>query len=74
MTTYERIIELLGDGEWHPVDDLRLVTRYPDEWVRELRHEGHAVVGRSGDAAVVRLRCVDRRHHTPRPDRRPQRH
>ena len=55
-STYAQLLEILDDGRWHGVTDLATVTRYPDEWARELSHEGHLVdVGDDG-TPVVRLR------------------
>lgn len=42
-TTMERIRELAGDGEWKTLEDLRRVSAYPEEWLKELRYEGFDV-------------------------------
>lgn len=44
----ERIRELAEDGEWKTVDDLRRVSAYPEEWLKELRHEGFDVLEDEG--------------------------
>ena len=56
MTAYERVLRVLDDGAWHRAEELRLVTRYPEEWIKELRHEGHEVRERKGGGTAVRLR------------------
>lgn len=35
----EKIRSLAQDGEWKTVDDLRNVSSYPEEWLKELRYE-----------------------------------
>jgi hypothetical protein len=42
-TTIEKIHALAQDGEWKTVDDLRNVSSFPEEWLKELRHEGYDV-------------------------------
>ena len=54
MTTYARMLELLADGEWHTDEELRAVTEYPDEWLKELRYAGF-VVDERRDTGLVRL-------------------
>lgn len=54
MSTYKRIVSLLEDGSWHPADDLRGLTSYPQEWISELRKEGQ-FVAQSEDGLEVRL-------------------
>jgi hypothetical protein len=44
-----------ADGEWHGEHELRKITPYPDEWLKELRYAGHEVA-REGAAPIVRLR------------------
>jgi hypothetical protein len=42
-STYSRLLMLLSDVQWHDEDDLRKVTSFPREWLKELRYEGHEV-------------------------------
>lgn len=37
--TYLAVISLLEDGEWHADDDLRAVTSFPQEWLKEVERE-----------------------------------
>jgi hypothetical protein len=53
--TFKAIVEALRDGAWHEVDDIEAATRYPTEWVDELRAEGVLEV-REGIVTLVRLR------------------
>ena len=51
---------LLPDSEWHDVRELSAVTRYPEEWVRELVLEGQVEVSTEREtlAPLVRLRPI----------------
>jgi hypothetical protein len=66
-STYADVLRILDDGQWHAVDELASVSRYPVEWARELRHDGHQVVADPSGALVVRLvrheQRVDVREH-----------
>ena len=53
--TFEAILEVLRDGAWHTLDDVSAATRYPADWVSELRSEGVVDV-REGLVTMVRLR------------------
>ena len=53
--TFDALVALLRDGAWHTIDDLRAVTRFPADWVEELRAEGILDV-REGIVTMVRLR------------------
>jgi hypothetical protein len=55
VSTYTRLLALLSDGQWHGEDDLREITRYPREWVKELCREGHDVSKDASGAFWVRL-------------------
>ncbi len=37
--TYPAVISLLEDGQWHADEDLRAVTSFPSEWLREVERE-----------------------------------
>jgi hypothetical protein len=56
LPVYERLLEVLSDGEWHSEDELRPITPFPREWIVELRHEGHEVVEDPFGGPLVRLR------------------
>jgi hypothetical protein len=53
--TFNAVMELLRDGAWHTVDDLRAVARFPSDWVEELAAEGLVDVNQ-GLVPMVRLR------------------
>jgi hypothetical protein len=52
MSTYTHLLELLADGEWHDRGEIAEITRYPDDWLAELAHEGHLVVHEDGTVKV----------------------
>jgi hypothetical protein len=56
MSVYERLLEVLSDGEWHSEDELRPITPFPREWIAELRHDGHEVAEDPFGGPLVRLR------------------
>jgi hypothetical protein len=61
--TYDSIVRILSDLRWHEVDELRPVTRYPEDWVRELTHDpGFDVDAHQGR---LRLRVPAARRQTP---------
>ena len=55
-TTYAQLMKILGDGDWHSADELTAVTQFPQEWVDELRHEGHQIATDEIGSPLVRLR------------------
>jgi hypothetical protein len=40
MSTYQRVKDVLADGEWHSMEELREVCLFPERWVEELRKDG----------------------------------
>ncbi len=38
--TFPAVIGLLQDGKWHADEELAAVTRFPQEWLAEVEHEG----------------------------------
>jgi hypothetical protein len=58
VSTYSRLLKLLSDSQWHGEDDLRKITSYPGEWLKELRYEGHEVAVDQWGAPIVRQRFV----------------
>jgi hypothetical protein len=40
MSTYQRVKQLLADGEWHSMEELKTVCMFPERWVEELRRDG----------------------------------
>ncbi len=55
MTTYEKVLEKLEDGDWHARRELDEVTVFPEEWLRELLREGHEVL--EDGQGRLKLRC-----------------
>ena len=37
MTIYERLRQLLGDGNWHSEREIGELTTFPEAWIDELR-------------------------------------
>jgi len=48
VTTFERVVSVLADREWHTRQELAELTPYPDWWLDELRHEQIEIV-KDGD-------------------------
>ena len=44
MSTYQRVKNLLEDGDWHTVAELKQVSQFPERWIEELRKDGLEVV------------------------------
>ena len=44
MSTYQRVKDVLADGDWHTVDELREVSSFPERWIEELRKDGLEIV------------------------------
>jgi hypothetical protein len=44
MSTYERVKNVLADGNWHTVDELKEVSYFPERWIEELRRDGLEVI------------------------------
>ena len=40
MSTYQRVKDVLADGEWHSIEELKEVSMFPERWFEELRREG----------------------------------
>lgn len=40
MSTYKRIKDLLADGEWHDIEELKQLSSFPERWLEELRRDG----------------------------------
>jgi hypothetical protein len=40
MSTYQRVKDVLADGEWHSIEELKKVSMFPERWVEELRKDG----------------------------------
>ena len=53
--TFDAVVDVLRDGAWHTIEDLRAATRFPSDWVDELQAEGIVDV-KEGLVTMVRLR------------------
>ena len=40
-TQWDRIFDLLSDGEWRTEKELATITRYPRQWIHELGESGY---------------------------------
>jgi hypothetical protein len=56
MSTYAQLLELLSDRAWHCEDELRSITPFPREWMKELSYDGHEVAADESGTPVVRLK------------------
>ena len=54
--TFEAISNVLRDGSWHEIDELRAATHFPAEWVKELSAEG--VVDTRDESGNLRVRLA----------------
>jgi hypothetical protein len=53
--TYQRILELLADGEWHTEEELEELAYFPREWIKELEISGEPVTTVHNGVVRVRL-------------------
>jgi hypothetical protein len=58
VTTYRKVLSVLEDGRWHTLHELRSVSHFPAEWVRELKLSGHLVDERPSDKGERSVRLV----------------
>jgi hypothetical protein len=42
-TTFDRVLDVMSDGNWHTEQELGEVSYFPREWVRELELSGLSV-------------------------------
>lgn len=55
IRTYDRLVEILNDGQWHSDEELAVVATFPEAWLDEVEREGGTIVRRPDDARYVRL-------------------
>ena len=67
VSTYQRVRDVLADGEWHSIEELRKVSRFPERWLEELRKDGLEVMVDSYEGNVA---LFDGPGTMRRPDRR----
>ena len=53
-TTFDRVLDVLSDGEWHSEEELEEISYFPREWIRELRTSGYPL-DETGDHCRWRL-------------------
>ncbi len=53
-TTFERVLEVLSDGDWHNEEELEEVSYFPREWIRELELSGYPIDERGEDRFRLR--------------------
>jgi hypothetical protein len=42
-TTFDRVLDVLSDGDWHTETELEEVSYFPREWLRELELSGYSI-------------------------------
>ena len=53
MTTYDRVKDLLADGDWHSLEELKQVSYFPERWLEELRRDGLEVLEEDDRVALA---------------------
>ena len=53
MTTYDRVKDVLSDGDWHSLEELKQVSYFPERWLEEFRRDGLEIVEEDGKVALV---------------------
>lgn len=53
MSTYQRVRNVLADGEWHSIEELKEVCHFPERWIEELRRDGLEVSEDKDEGKVV---------------------
>ena len=69
MSTYQRVRDVLADGEWHSIEELRKVSRFPERWLEELRKDGLEVMVDSYEGNVALVGGPRDHHATTGPTR-----
>ena len=55
MTIYERLRQLLDDGNWHSEREIQELTTFPEAWIDELRRAPDTIVEEVDGERLVRL-------------------
>jgi hypothetical protein len=58
QSTFDRVLQVLADGEWHTEAELEEVSYFPREWVKELDASGYPVT--TVDDGGLKLRLAGR--------------
>lgn len=53
MSTYDRVKNVLSDGQWHTLEELKQVSYFPERWIEEFRHDGLEVAEDEDKVALV---------------------
>ena len=53
MTTYDRVKDVLSDGDWHSLEELKQVSYFPERWLDELRRDGLEVLEEDDKVALA---------------------
>jgi hypothetical protein len=54
-TTFDRVLHVLADGEWHTEEELEEVSYFPREWIKELEVSGYPVTTVENGSLHLRL-------------------
>jgi hypothetical protein len=54
-TTFERVLQVLADGEWHTEGELAEVSYFPREWINELKVSGYPLATAENGCLRTRL-------------------
>lgn len=55
MTVYQRLRQLLADGNWHSQREIEEFTSFPEEWILELKYAGGTIVESEDGERLVRF-------------------
>jgi hypothetical protein len=55
VTIYERLRQLLEDGDWHSEREIQELTTFPEAWIDELRRAPDTIVEEVDGERLVRL-------------------
>ena len=55
VSTYDQILGLLADGEWHTEEELEELSYFPRRWIRELEASGEPVTTSESGGLKLRL-------------------
>ena len=55
MTIYERLRQLLDDGDWHSEREIGELTTFPEAWIDELRRAPDTIVEEVDGERLVRI-------------------
>jgi hypothetical protein len=53
LSSYQRVKNVLADGDWHSVGELKQVCYFPERWIDELRKDGLKVIEDENEGKVA---------------------